>query len=135
MDQETRAQDVEAPRSQYVSGSAICWESEIVVDNQVVAWNEQDTLVWEQNFLSRCQNAWINGLVQRTEQIGEMAAENHKILEQKVREKNLEWDNLRRQVLEKVQEMENAKRGACQQFSLQVQHEFPFARIAAPAGK
>ena len=89
MDQENQGQDVEVPRSQYVSGGTICWESEIVVDNQVVPWNEQDTLVWEQNFLSRCQNAWLNPLVQRTEQIGEMAAENHKILEQKVREKTL----------------------------------------------
>ena len=84
-----------------------------MVDNQVVRWDEQNTLLWEQNFLSRCQNAWINPLVQRTEQIGEMAAENHKILEQKVREKTFEWDNMRQQVLEKVQEMEIATHGAC----------------------
>ena len=90
MDQENQGQDVESPRSHYVSGSAICWESEIVVDNQVVPWNEQDTLVWEQNFLSRCQNAWINPLVQRTEQIGELAAENDKIHEQKFVEKTFE---------------------------------------------
>ena len=47
MDQENQAQNVEAPRSQYVSGGALRWESGIVVDNQFVPWNEQDTLVWE----------------------------------------------------------------------------------------
>ena len=90
MEQENQGQDVEVTRSQYVSGGAICWESEILVENQVVPWDEQNTLVWEQNFLSRCQNAWINPLVQRTEQIGQMAAENHNILEQKFREKTFE---------------------------------------------
>ena len=91
------------------------------MDNQVIPWTEENSTAWEREFVSRCQNAWVNPLVQRTEQIGRIAAENHKILEQKVREKTFEWDNLRRQVLEKVQEMENARQGACQQLSLQVQ--------------
>ena len=69
MDRENQAQDVEAPRSQYVSGSAICWGNEVVVENRVVPWKNQDTLIWEQIFHGRCQTALINPPVQRTEQI------------------------------------------------------------------
>ena len=121
MDEGDQAQDVEAPRSQYVSGSAICWESEIVVDNQVVCWNEQDTLVWEQFFFSRRQNSWINPLVQPTEQIGQLVADNHRVLEERVQKKTFEWDNLRQKDLAKVHEMEIATHAACQQLSNQVQ--------------
>ena len=84
MDQEDRVQEAEIPRLQYASSGAICWQNETMVDNQVVPWDEQNTLVWEQNFLARCQDAWINPLVQRTEQIGRLVVENHQALEQRV---------------------------------------------------
>ena len=92
-----------------------------MADNQVVPWNEQETLVWEKNFLGRCQNAWINLLVQRTEQIGQLVAGNHRVLEERVQKQTFEWDDLRRQVLAKVHEMEIATHAACQQLSNQVQ--------------
>ena len=109
------------PQLQYASSGAICWKNEIVVDNQVVPWDEQNTLVWEQNFISRCQEAWINPLLQRTEQIGQLVVDNHQTLERRVQEQTFQWDNLRQQVLAKVQEMEIATHGACQQLSNQVQ--------------
>ena len=49
MDQEDQVQQAEIPRLQYASSGTICWQNETVVDRQVVPWDEQKTLVWEQN--------------------------------------------------------------------------------------
>ena len=121
MDQEDQVQQAEIPRLYYASSGTIYWENETVVDNQVVPWDEPNTLVWEQNFIGRCQDAWINPLLQRTEQIGQLVVNNHQTLERRDQEQTFQWDNLRQQVLAKVHEMEIATHGACQQFSNQVQ--------------
>ena len=109
------------PQLQYASSGAVCWKNEILGDNQVVPWGEQNTLVWEQNFIGRCQDAWINPSLQRTEKSGRLVVDNHQTLERRVQEQTFQWDNLRQQVLAKVHEMEIATHGACQQLSNQVQ--------------
>ena len=109
------------PQLQYASSGALCRKNEIVVDNQVVPWDEQNIPVWEQNFIGRCQDASINPLLQRTEQPGQLVVDNHQTLEGRFQEQTFQWDNLRQQVLAKVHEMEIATHGACQQLSNQVQ--------------
>ena len=93
MDQEDRVQEDEIPRLQYSSGSAICWQNETVVDNRVFPWDERNTLVWEQSIIGLCQDAWINPLVQRTEQIGQLVVNMRQALEQRVQEQTCQCDN------------------------------------------
>ena len=59
--------------------------------------------------------------MQLTEQIGQLVVDNHRVLVERVQEQTCQWDNLGRQVLAKVHEMEIATHGACQQLSNQVQ--------------
>ena len=54
---------VDFPQLQYSSSGAICWESEIVMDNQLIPWTEENSTASERELVSRCENARVNPLV------------------------------------------------------------------------